>query len=94
MSLSGFPNYGHDVGGFYGAAPDPELFVRWVQNGVFHPRFTIHSWNTDGTVNEPWMHPNVLPIIRNWIKVLDASGRLSREPLRNHLAAARPELKP
>jgi hypothetical protein len=26
-------------------------------------------------------------ILRNWIRVLDASGRLSREPLRNWLAA-------
>mgnify|MGYP003312311730 CR=1 FL=1 len=51
LSLSGFFNTGHDVGGFAGPAPEPELFVRWVQNGVFHPRFTIHSWNThlDGT---------------------------------------------
>ena len=68
MGLSGAPNTGHDVGGFHGPAPDPELFVRWVQNGIFHPRFTIHSWNTDGTVNEPWMYPEILPIIRNWIK--------------------------
>ncbi len=33
-------------------------------------------------------------IIRNWIKVLDAAGHLSTEPLRNHLAAGSPELKP
>ena len=68
MGLSGAPNTGHDIGGFYGPAPEPELFVRWVQNGVFQPRFAIHSWNTDGTVNEPWMYPEVLPIIREWIK--------------------------
>ena len=43
LSLSGFFNTGHDVGGFAGPAPEPELLVRWVQNGVFHPRFTIHS---------------------------------------------------
>ncbi|KUI96578.1 hypothetical protein VRK_42730 [Vibrio sp. MEBiC08052] len=64
MSLSGLYNIGHDVGGFSGDKPDPELFVRWVQNGVMHPRFTIHSWNDDGTVNEPWMYPEVTPIIR------------------------------
>lgn len=64
LSLSGVPNTGHDVGGFYGPAPDPELFVRWMQCGIFHPRFTIHSWNTDGTVNEPWMYPEALPLIR------------------------------
>lgn len=60
MSLSGLFNVGHDVGGFSGPRPDPELFVRWVQNGIFHPRFTIHSWNDDDTVNEPWMYPEVL----------------------------------
>jgi alpha-glucosidase len=68
MSLSGAPNTGHDIGGFFGPAPDAELFIRWVQNGIFHPRFTIHSWNTDGTVNEPWMHPDALPIIRETIR--------------------------
>jgi alpha-glucosidase len=67
LSLSGVPNTGHDVGGFCGNAPSPELFVRWVQNGVFHPRFTIHSFHSDGSINEPWMYPEVLPIVREWI---------------------------
>ncbi|WP_233983028.1 glycoside hydrolase family 31 protein [Pectobacterium versatile] len=67
MSLSGLFNVGHDVGGFSGDKPDAELFVRWVQNGVMHPRFTIHSWNDDQTVNEPWMYPAVTPAIRSAI---------------------------
>lgn len=69
MSLSAFPNIGHDVGGFAGPSPSPEMLVRWVQNGIFHPRFTLHSWNTDSTVNTPWMHPEVLPIIRKFIEL-------------------------
>lgn len=69
MSLSGLYNVGHDVGGFSGNKPDPELFVRWVQNGVMHPRFTIHSWNDDGTVNEPWMHPSVTDAVREAIQL-------------------------
>ncbi len=69
MSLSGLYNVGHDVGGFSGDRPDPELFARWVQNGVMNPRFTIHSWNDDGSVNEPWMYPNVTPIIRSAVKL-------------------------
>jgi alpha-glucosidase len=69
MSLSGLYNVGHDVGGFSGDRPDPELFVRWVQNGIMHPRFTIHSWNDDHTVNEPWMYPQVLPAIRAAIEL-------------------------
>lgn len=68
LSLSGIYNFGHDVGGFSGPAPEPELFVRWIQNGIVHPRFTIHSWNDDTTVNEPWMYPEVLDSIRELIK--------------------------
>ena len=64
LSLSGQPNIGHDVGGFLGKAPSPELFVRWIQNGIFHPRFSIHSWRTDGTASEPWMYPEVLDEVR------------------------------
>ncbi|WP_070000263.1 glycoside hydrolase family 31 protein [Cellulosilyticum sp. I15G10I2] len=68
LSLSGVYNIGHDVGGFSGPAPEPELFVRWVQNGIFHPRFTIHSWNDDATVNVPWMYPEMITFIRSAIK--------------------------
>ncbi|WP_176086309.1 glycoside hydrolase family 31 protein [Martelella sp. HB161492] len=68
LSLSGIYNVGHDVGGFSGPKPEPELFVRWVQNGIFHPRFTIHSWNDDGTANEAWMYPEILPLIRDALK--------------------------
>ena len=69
LALSGVSNTGHDIGGFSGPAPDPELLVRWVQFGVFMPRFSIHSWHDDGTVNEPWMHPNATPFIRDLIKL-------------------------
>lgn len=69
MSLSGLFNTGHDVGGFAGPRPGPDLFVRWVQNGIFHPRFTIHSWNDDYTANEPWMYPEVTHHIRDAIRL-------------------------
>ncbi|MEI6055088.1 MAG: TIM-barrel domain-containing protein [Lentisphaerota bacterium] len=55
MGLSGVANNGCDIGGFWGSSPDAELFVRWVQNGIFQPRFSIHSCNTNNTVTEPWM---------------------------------------
>lgn len=64
LALSGMSNIGHDVGGFAGPRPDAELLVRWVQNGALHPRFCIHSWNADGSVTEPWTHPEALPAIR------------------------------
>lgn len=64
LSLSGIYNFGHDVGGFAGPTPDPELFMRWIEQGIYWPRFTIHSWNDDGSANEPWMYPELLPLIR------------------------------
>ena len=73
MALSGISNCGHDVGGFAGPRPDPELFVRWVAAGIFLPRFSIHSWNDDQTANEAWMYPEVeeqirsLMDLRNWL---------------------------
>lgn len=69
LSLSGFFNIGHDVGGFSGPRPDPELFLRWVQSGILHPRFTIHSWNDDGSVNEPWMYGEILDDLRAAIRL-------------------------
>ena len=68
MSLCGVSNYGCDIGGFAGISPEPELLVRWVQNGIFHPRFSIHSVNTDITVTEPWMYPEYTDLIRQAIK--------------------------
>lgn len=56
MGLSGVANHGCDIGGFYGASPEAELLVRWIQNGIFQPRFSVHSTNTDNTVTEPWMY--------------------------------------
>jgi len=69
LALSGVSNSGHDIGGFSGPRPDAELFVRWVEAGVFMPRFSIHSWNDDGTANEPWMHPDATPTVRHLIRL-------------------------
>jgi alpha-glucosidase len=67
LAMSGVSNTGHDIGGFSGPAPSPELLLRWVQHGIFLPRFSIHSWNDDQTVNEPWMYPAITPQIRELI---------------------------
>ncbi len=68
MSLSGVANQGCDIGGFYGPAPEGELFLRWVQNGIFQPRFSIHSTNIDNTVTEPWMYSDLKDDIRRTIE--------------------------
>lgn len=67
MGLPGQPNEGADIGGFAGPAPTEELFVRWVQQGIFQARFSIHSASNDNTVTEPWMFRDSADIIRNAI---------------------------
>lgn len=69
MSLSGLFNIGHDVGGFYGPLPDPELFARWVQAGCLNPRMVMNSWKAGNAVNLPWMHPEVTGIVRSAIEL-------------------------
>ena len=59
MSLSGMFNIGHDVGGFHGPVPEPELFLRWVQASCLNPRMVMNSWKEGGVSNVPWMHPSV-----------------------------------
>jgi alpha-glucosidase len=64
LALSGISNIGHDVGGFAGPAPDRELLLRWIGFGVFMPRFSIHSWNADGSATEPWTYPEAMDTVR------------------------------
>ena len=64
MGLSGCANMGCDIGGFAGGAPEGELLLRWIQSGVFQPRFTINSANSDNTVTQPWMYAENLPWVR------------------------------
>jgi alpha-glucosidase len=69
MSMSGMLNIGHDVGGFSGPAPDPELLVRWTQAGLLHPRFIMNSWKPDGVSTLPWLHPEATPAVREAIRL-------------------------
>lgn len=64
MGLSGVANMGCDIGGFAGSAPEGELLLRWIQNGIFQPRFTMNSANNDNTVTQPWMYQEYLPQIK------------------------------
>lgn len=64
MGLSGCANMGCDIGGFAGPAPDGELLLRWIQSGIFQPRFCLNSANSDNTVTQPWMYEENLPAVR------------------------------
>jgi len=63
--MSGGPFYAHDIGGWYGALKDLELFVRWTQAGVMCSHTRFHG----GGPREPWIFgPEVESIICQWIK--------------------------
>lgn len=64
MGMSGIANTGCDIGGFAGPAPEAELLLRWIQNGIFQPRFCINSANSDNTVTQPFMYEETLPYVQ------------------------------
>lgn len=64
MGLSGCANMGCDIGGFAGGAPEAELLLRWIQNGIFQPRFCLNSANNDNTVTQPWMYEETIEYVR------------------------------
>ena len=94
LALSGVSNSGHDIGGFAGPAPEPELLLRWVQAGIVMPRCSIHSWNSDHTVNEPWMYPEATPAIVDMLKLRRALQPLLHDLLWRHHARYEPVMRP
>ncbi len=65
MSLSGFYNFGQDIGGFAGPTPSRELLLRWIKYGIFTPRFVLHSWNEDGgDPTMPWLYEDIIPVVK------------------------------
>jgi alpha-glucosidase len=52
LSISGVPFVGEDVGGFWRDC-EKELFIRWIQLGVFYPFFRIHTAKNTKD-QEPW----------------------------------------
>ncbi|KAL2822409.1 glycosyl hydrolases family 31-domain-containing protein [Aspergillus granulosus] len=89
---------GHDIGGFEGPQPSPELLLRWIQLGIYSPRFAINCFKTSpdnsetGEVIEPWMYPEITPLVRDTIKrryeILPYIYSLGLE---SHLSASPPQ---
>lgn len=68
MALSGMSFIGTDIGGF-AEQPTGELFVRWIQLGIFHPFCRVHSSGDHGD-QEPWaFDENVTDITRKFIEL-------------------------
>jgi len=52
LAISGISFCGSDIGGFINQ-PKPELMMRWIQLGIFHPFCRVHSSGDHGD-QEPW----------------------------------------
>ena len=50
-ALSGYPYWGHDVGGYSGT-PTKNLYIRWLELGAFSPIMQLHGT----TPREPWYY--------------------------------------
>lgn len=69
LALSGQSKVGHDVGGFTGPRPSPELLCRFVEMMALHPRAVMNSWKPQvapdwQAATTPWLYPEVLGEIR------------------------------
>lgn len=51
----GYTWWSHDIGGHMFGKGDPELYVRWLQFGVFSPVNRLHS-TKNGISKEPWLY--------------------------------------
>lgn len=74
MALTGFLFFGPDIGGFAGPKPSEELFLRWLQYGVFLPRFTLHSWKPGEPSTMPWLYPERMDAVK---RLFDLRERLA-----------------
>ena len=66
---AGYTWWSHDIGGHMKGQQDDELYLRWLQYGVFSPINRLHSSNSDFMGKEPWK--------RNWA-VSEISQRFLR----------------
>ena len=52
----GYGWWSHDIGGHMGGIEESELYLRWVQYGVFSPILRVHSTNSIYHERRPWAH--------------------------------------
>ena len=51
---AGYTWWSHDIGGHQQGKQDDELYLRWLQYGVFSPINRLHSSNSEFMGKEPW----------------------------------------
>ena len=54
--------WGHDIGGHQGGRNDQELYLRWLQFGVYTPIFRTHALKSDDIERRIWKYPNFVQL--------------------------------
>jgi len=91
----GYSWWSHDIGGHYLGRKDNELYIRWLQFGVFSPIMRLHSTNDDLLGKEPWRFTKpVSDIAADWLrlrhKLLPYIHSLNYENHLNNVALCEP----
>ena len=56
--------WSHDIGGHLGNDPDPELYLRWIQWGIFSPILRTHSTKSSEIERRIWKYPEQFNAMR------------------------------
>ena len=66
----GYSWWSHDIGGHMCGYRDDELYVRWIQLGVFSPINRLHSGNSRWMHKEPWEYDGEAGrIAADWLRL-------------------------
>ena len=66
----GYSWWSHDIGGHMMGVHNYELYIRWLQLGVFSPINRLHSTNLRFMNKEPWNYPSDIALIAgNWLRM-------------------------
>lgn len=66
----GYSWWSHDIGGHMWGYRDDELYLRWVQLGVFSPINRLHSTSSRWMLKEPWEYgADVNEQLGNWLRL-------------------------
>ena len=56
----GYTWWSHDIGGHHAGIRDDEMYLRWVQFGVFSPIMRLHSTSNEFMGKEPWKYNTLI----------------------------------
>lgn len=66
----GYTWWSHDIGGHHLGERNEELYLRWLQLGVFSPILRLHSTSNDLMGKEPWRYrPDVCAAAKDWLRL-------------------------